>query len=581
MARKTSRKRTLPTHEASDPPIDPDDSEDEAIARLRDQEEIQGFTCPSLVKNRKEVPLFEQEVDPNLSRDERKRKVPLVFQPIQPSLIKKPKPLKKAQPLPRMKQAVFEAEKFPLIKKTSELFPRWIDPPQKGRRLSYARFFKQHTRKPEEYLLDGVPSHQRTEKNARRMCSLNMKRPPTQDLMKKKVETFTDKGDAEAYKVWWNKSGHLVSTEALLTYWRNDLHLRFKPAEVGKKERPDGTVHGTYEALIVTPGGEQKVVEVAADWVKNNVSEEARGIIHRVSTDLNSVQIRDNMFGERGFITVENNDLKPNRDLSFEDKRQVSMIRYLPAKKIVTTQGNEVTVPEKWRGVIKHEEFNAQGDPGECVDLDTDWVEENIGDELQAFVKSMRDYGTTGYVRIPEGAPADHAGCLESNPDAPRLRYTRQGSVADNDRTCVLKGAASCLCYLGYKRIAHILCNDLGKGNREDTGFDWFKHCTEPVRLEKSERRQFQYMHVKNQKLKSWDVLVDSKEYLMCLVGLQGSDGKTDHAVAVAGNWIFDSNFEHALPLSKQSLDLCCSDGETKCSFVKITRACMLKRLKL
>jgi hypothetical protein len=67
----------------------------------------------------------------------------------------------------------------------------------------------------------------------------------------------------------------------------------------------------------------------------------------------------------------------------------------------------------------------------------------------------------------------------------------------------------------------------------------------------------------------------------MCLVGLQSSDGKTDHAVAVTENWIFDSNLNHALPLTKESLDLCCSDGENESTFVKITRGCMLKKQSL
>ena len=64
----------------------------------------------------------------------------------------------------------------------------------------------------------------------------------------------------------------------------------------------------------------------------------------------------------------------------------------------------------------------------------------------------------------------------------------------------------------------------------------------------------------------------------MCLVGLLSNDAKTDHAVAVASNWIFDSNMERALPLSRESLDLCCSDAERKSTWLGVTRVSLLKR---
>jgi hypothetical protein len=48
--------------------------------------------------------------------------------------------------------------------------------------------------------------------------------------------------------------------------------------------------------------------------------------------------------------------------------------------------------------------------------------------------------------------------------------------------------------------------------------------------------------------LNKWDIINDSKHHIMGLVGLYSSDCKTDHAVSIAENWIFDSNFEFALP---------------------------------
>jgi hypothetical protein len=82
-------------------------------------------------------------------------------------------------------------------------------------------------------------------------------------------------------------------------------------------------------------------------------------------------------------------------------------------------------------------------------------------------------------------------------------------------------------------------------------------------------------------KLKSgvskWNIINDSKQYVMCLVGLYSSDSKTDHAVLIAGDWIFDSNFEYALPLCKDFLDLCCYLDQKETTYDGVTRVCMLK----
>jgi len=63
---------------------------------------------------------------------------------------------------------------------------------------------------------------------------------------------------------------------------------------------------------------------------------------------------------------------------------------------------------------------------------------------------------------------------------------------------------------------------------------------------------------------------------MMCLFGVHSSDGKTDHAICIVGNWIFDSNLERALPLTMESLDICSSSAERQCKFVGFTRGYIL-----
>ena len=43
------------------------------------------------------------------------------------------------------------------------------------------------------------------------------------------------------------------------------------------------------------------------------------------------------------------------------------------------------------------------------------------------------------------------------------------------------------------------------------------------------------------------------------LVQLMDSLGNVNHAISVVGKWIFDSNYEKALVLNRESLDMICA----------------------
>lgn len=66
----------------------------------------------------------------------------------------------------------------------------------------------------------------------------------------------------------------------------------------------------------------------------------------------------------------------------------------------------------------------------------------------------------------------------------------------------------------------------------------------------------------------------------LVLVALRGSDWKEDHCVTLLGKWIFDSNFEKALPLCQESLDLCCSSDERKASLASVVQARLFTNYK-
>ena len=88
-------------------------------------------------------------------------------------------------------------------------------------------------------------------------------------------------------------------------------------------------------------------------------------------------------------------------------------------------------------------------------------------------------------------------------------------------------------------------------------------------------------------KASEWNILENGEKDLVVVV-LQGSDGKRDHCVTLLGKLIFDSNFEKALPLCCESLDICCLSDEEMALFDCVVEArlfpdyalCWNKRMK-
>ena len=55
----------------------------------------------------------------------------------------------------------------------------------------------------------------------------------------------------------------------------------------------------------------------------------------------------------------------------------------------------------------------------------------------------------------------------------------------------------------------------------------------------------------------SYDIMTDISEHVT-LVQLMDYLGNANHAISVVGYWIFDSNYEKALVLNIESLDMIC-----------------------
>jgi hypothetical protein len=129
---------------------------------------------------------------------------------------------------------------------------------------------------------------------------------------------------------------------------------------------------------------------------------------------------------ETGYLTLEGNDtvVENGKEAIVEyklDDRQISKIRYLPAKTVKTSSGVEKSLPEKWRGLIR----GLNEAPDKFVWLEWEWIQKNLSEEFIGFIKSTRNNGVEGYVCIPEGSAKDHTQQMLSRtttPGAPKLK---------------------------------------------------------------------------------------------------------------------------------------------------------------
>ena len=154
----------------------------------------------------------------------------------------------------------------------------------------------------------------------------------------------------------------------------------------------------------------------------------------------------------------------------------------------------------------------------------------------------------------------------------PVVKYQQGG-----DPTCVISSAASAVHAFGDERAAAMLAAHSQESIKHADRMDYLNHTVA-------------------KELKGWkvsgaltgdvaalfDALVTKSPYPTC-IRIQGSDGSTSHCITTLGDWIFDSNETHALPLCPESLDRCTTCEMRKAAFVgcvKVLRLEPSKRLQ-
>ena len=111
---------------------------------------------------------------------------------------------------------------------------------------------------------------------------------------------------------------------------------------------------------------------------------------------------------------------------------------------------------------------------------------------------------------------------------------------------------ASALHYLGARQQASEVKQ---MGNRFKN-----KHNSFSLFL-KNLQKKHKHLTPRREQPSTFDLL-ESKPASLVMSCIRGADGKEDHCICVYNKYIFDSNFDNALALTRDALNVCCSSSE-------------------
>ena len=181
----------------------------------------------------------------------------------------------------------------------------------------------------------------------------------------------------------------------------------------------------------------------------------------------------------------------------------------------------------------------------------------------------------TNAARVTAGLALDCIGVTQPqlyvDGSVPVVKY-QQG----NDSSCVFSSAASAMYAFGDGLAAKTLA---------DRAKESIKQVNRVHFLQQTVRKELGGWDVpkvlNGDTATAFDCLANRSPYPTCIL-IHGSDGSTDHCNTTLGDWIFDSNKPHALPLCQASLDQCVdfnAGGVTSMGCVKVVKLVPSKKL--
>jgi hypothetical protein len=403
-------------------------------------------------------------------------------------------------------------------------------------------------------------------------------RPMSLVELDQKCATFQSKESEFALRKWYKSTEVVVQTALNLSLLKNEVRLKYIPTPSSRASKWEQKERGYYEALVTIKDessrdmGRTILYTPTNDWVEDNFTAESLAIVQQVTRETKTIyKFNGSSKIESGFIPLKKSLKYIDADAGVT--RQISKMRYLPPRTAKNAFGKSVPKKEEWRGLI----IIPRSDVSEQVTLDQEWVNDNIDEPMRKFLREVRiKDGHTGFVFIPEGDSEGHQeGAIQFEPNAPDIVSYISTNGTDS-RRCVLDSTISGMRFLGLKRLAKLLSGTKDDVSKTANPMMYLRTFFQ-TKMDKAERSRMQYMALGRKRMKTWNMILSPKEYILCVLGIESSDGKTDHAICIVDGWIFDSTFKKALVLSAESLDICSSDSDRSTKFSRCTRGHLLK----
>ena len=404
--------------------------------------------------------------------------------------------------------------------------------------------------------------------NARRHVSNVMQRPNTRRNAERYVANI-DENSQKAYMNVWDEQEPMADLEASLLLYNAVLGLAFRHTG----GRTQNRIHGEYFVIVNTSqdnptedfditkqtNEDLQIAEVEEEWVIDNFDPQTTLLAQRLGIERERIYEWDesNDDGEtvkqsdKGYLELPEEDTQATWD-----DMQVSALRFTKQHWTTDEHGNRQKIDAVWHGIVKPTKFTNRR-----VTLTEEWVNNNVDPNVAKYIKEEGDPTEEqchGFVSLPPGDSKSYPDQPPISAHAPVVKY-RQSAL---ENTCLIKAAASAAHCTGHEKLGKRLESIAMSRNH-------MLKVWEKVLDEVGKNRGVDRLQPRRIKFKD-DAFEVASSCVFLVMALHGSDGSTTHAVAIAGKWIFDSNLATALPLTKESLDFCCSTEEKRHDFVGV-----------
>ena len=175
-----------------------------------------------------------------------------------------------------------------------------------------------------------------------------------------------------------------------------------------------------------------------------------------------------------------------------------------------------------------------------------------VGDTEMNTTMDVAGKRKNKWTTIPEGRSSFH----EKVPRNLLTIHYKNTFLQGCEATCVIDSLANALMYINHADAAYILMSKTDE-------------CLMTNRRLQFVANVMSSLHYRVERLTDVDILSNISAW-PTVCGLQGSDGAKNHAVAVCGEVLFDSNVALALQLNRNNLDWCCGAEGVVVEYVKV-----------